>query len=130
MVRGGPEALKRRDIEPTSAGTVEPDGATARLKQAVAVMLALTREVAVLTGGPGCGKTFTVRSVVELARARNAKVVARRAGPAEHCRLRPHIGPIGTLSSFPLCCQGPTYASVIKLRSTALIATSRGTRLT
>jgi exodeoxyribonuclease V alpha subunit len=29
----------------------------------------------VLTGGPGCGKSFTVRSVVELARARNAKVV-------------------------------------------------------
>ena len=28
-----------------------------------------------LTGGPGCGKSFTVRSVVELARARRAKVV-------------------------------------------------------
>ena len=51
-------------------------------------MLALTREVAVLTGGPGCGKSFTVRSVVELARARNAKVVARRAGPAERADLR------------------------------------------
>jgi exodeoxyribonuclease V alpha subunit len=31
--------------------------------------------VAVLTGGPGCGKSFTVRSVVELAAARKAKVV-------------------------------------------------------
>jgi exodeoxyribonuclease V alpha subunit len=31
--------------------------------------------VAVLTGGPGCGKSFTVRSIVELARAKKAKVV-------------------------------------------------------
>ena len=37
--------------------------------------LALTEKVAVLTGGPGCGKSFTVRSVVELARAKKAKVV-------------------------------------------------------
>ncbi len=44
-------------------------------EQADAVKLALTQKVAVLTGGPGCGKSFTVRSVVELARARNAKVV-------------------------------------------------------
>ena len=28
-----------------------------------------------LTGGPGCGKSFTVRSVVELARAKRAKIV-------------------------------------------------------
>ncbi|HEX3787989.1 MAG TPA: ATP-dependent RecD-like DNA helicase [Pseudonocardiaceae bacterium] len=40
-----------------------------------AVRLALTNKVAVLTGGPGCGKSFTVRSVVALARARRAKVV-------------------------------------------------------
>jgi exodeoxyribonuclease V alpha subunit len=44
-------------------------------EQAEAVKLALTQKVAVLTGGPGCGKSFTVRSVVELARARNATVV-------------------------------------------------------
>ncbi|MCM3920245.1 ATP-dependent RecD-like DNA helicase [Frankia sp. AiPs1] len=44
-------------------------------EQAAAVTLALTRKVAVLTGGPGCGKSFTVRSVVELARARKARVV-------------------------------------------------------
>ncbi|WP_163553925.1 ATP-dependent RecD-like DNA helicase [Candidatus Frankia alpina] len=44
-------------------------------EQAEAVKLALTRKVAVLTGGPGCGKSFTVRSVVELARARKARVV-------------------------------------------------------
>ena len=44
-------------------------------EQANAVRLALTAKVAVLTGGPGCGKSFTVRSVVELARAKNAKVI-------------------------------------------------------
>ncbi|MEU6731825.1 ATP-dependent RecD-like DNA helicase [Streptomyces physcomitrii] len=44
-------------------------------EQREAVRLALTRRVAVLTGGPGCGKSFTVRSVVELARAKQAKVV-------------------------------------------------------
>jgi exodeoxyribonuclease V alpha subunit len=40
-----------------------------------AVMLALTSKVAVLTGGPGCGKSFTVRSIVELAIAKNATIV-------------------------------------------------------
>src|SRR5207248_1515203 len=50
-------------------------GADLAPEQADAVKLALTRRVAVLTGGPGCGKSFTVRSVVELARARGAKVI-------------------------------------------------------
>ncbi|MFL6053697.1 MAG: ATP-dependent RecD-like DNA helicase [Actinoallomurus sp.] len=44
-------------------------------EQEDAVRLALTEKVAVLTGGPGCGKSFTVRSVVELAKAKRAKVV-------------------------------------------------------
>ncbi|MFD5181976.1 ATP-dependent RecD-like DNA helicase [Streptomyces sp. NPDC058372] len=44
-------------------------------EQRDAVRLALTQKAAVLTGGPGCGKSFTVRSVVELARAKGAKVV-------------------------------------------------------
>jgi exodeoxyribonuclease V alpha subunit len=43
--------------------------------QQEAVKLALISKVAVLTGGPGCGKSFTVRSVVELATAKNATVV-------------------------------------------------------
>ncbi len=43
--------------------------------QEAAVRLALTERVAVLTGGPGCGKSFSVRSVVALARAKRAKVV-------------------------------------------------------
>ncbi|MFI5881911.1 ATP-dependent RecD-like DNA helicase [Streptomyces sp. NPDC051554] len=44
-------------------------------EQEAAVKLALTKKVAVLTGGPGCGKSFTVRSIIELARAKKAKVV-------------------------------------------------------
>ena len=43
--------------------------------QQEAVTLALTSKVAVLTGGPGCGKSFTVRSIVKLATAKNATVV-------------------------------------------------------
>ncbi|AEN10068.1 exodeoxyribonuclease V alpha subunit [Streptomyces sp. DvalAA-21] len=50
-------------------------GAKLAPEQEAAVRLALSRKVAVLTGGPGCGKSFTVRSVVELARAKHAKVV-------------------------------------------------------
>ncbi|MBL1092926.1 MULTISPECIES: SF1B family DNA helicase RecD2 [Streptomyces] len=50
-------------------------GAELAPEQQEAVRLALTRKVAVLTGGPGCGKSFTVRSVVELARAKKATVV-------------------------------------------------------
>ncbi len=43
--------------------------------QEEAVKLALTSKVAVLTGGPGCGKSFTVRSIVALALAKRARVV-------------------------------------------------------
>jgi exodeoxyribonuclease V alpha subunit len=44
-------------------------------EQAEAVRLALTEKVAVLTGGPGCGKSFTVASIVALAKAKGAKVM-------------------------------------------------------
>jgi exodeoxyribonuclease V alpha subunit len=44
-------------------------------EQAEAVRLALTEKVAVLTGGPGCGKSYTVRAMVTLARAKKAKVL-------------------------------------------------------
>ncbi|WP_431959774.1 SF1B family DNA helicase RecD2 [Actinacidiphila sp. bgisy160] len=50
-------------------------GADLAPEQQQAVRLALTEKVAVLTGGPGCGKSFTVRSVVALAQAKKAKVV-------------------------------------------------------
>jgi exodeoxyribonuclease V alpha subunit len=53
----------------------ERTGAALAPEQEEAVRLALTSRIAVLTGGPGCGKSFTVRSVVELARARRAKVI-------------------------------------------------------
>jgi exodeoxyribonuclease V alpha subunit len=43
--------------------------------QQQAVKLALTSKVAVLTGGPGCGKSYTVRSIVTLAAAKKATVV-------------------------------------------------------
>jgi exodeoxyribonuclease V alpha subunit len=44
-------------------------------EQAAAVRLALTERVAVLTGGPGCGKSYTMHAVVSLARAKRAKVI-------------------------------------------------------
>ncbi|MEZ0065844.1 exodeoxyribonuclease V alpha subunit [Streptacidiphilus sp. MAP12-20] len=50
-------------------------GADLAPEQEQSVRLALTQKVAVLTGGPGCGKSFTVRSIVTLALARKAKVV-------------------------------------------------------
>ncbi|MGI5254834.1 SF1B family DNA helicase RecD2 [Actinacidiphila glaucinigra] len=50
-------------------------GAELAPEQQEAVKLALTEKVAVLTGGPGCGKSFTVKSIVALALAKKAKVV-------------------------------------------------------
>ncbi|MFI6597302.1 ATP-dependent RecD-like DNA helicase [Nonomuraea sp. NPDC050536] len=50
-------------------------GAELAAEQRQAVRLALTQKVAVLTGGPGCGKSFTVRSIVLLARAKRARVI-------------------------------------------------------
>jgi exodeoxyribonuclease V alpha subunit len=50
-------------------------GVTLSPEQEAAVCLALTQRVAVLTGGPGCGKSYSVRAVVALARAKRAKVL-------------------------------------------------------
>ena len=50
-------------------------GVTLAAEQVAAVRLALTQPVAVLTGGPGCGKSYSVRAIVALARAKGAKVV-------------------------------------------------------
>ncbi|UGY91527.1 ATP-dependent RecD-like DNA helicase [Streptomyces gobiensis] len=63
------------DWERALAWLAQRTGADLAPEQRDAVKLALTERVAVLTGGPGCGKSFTVRSVVELARAKKAKVV-------------------------------------------------------
>src|SRR6266511_2613372 len=50
-------------------------GAQLAAEQQQAVRLALTSKVAVLTGGPGCGKSLTVKSVITLAAAKRAKIV-------------------------------------------------------
>ncbi len=50
-------------------------GADLAPEQEQAVKLALTSKVAVLTGGPGCGKSFTVKSIITLAAAKQAKIV-------------------------------------------------------
>jgi exodeoxyribonuclease V alpha subunit len=50
-------------------------GAELAPEQEQAVRTALTSKVAVLTGGPGCGKSFTVRSIVTLAAAKQAKIM-------------------------------------------------------
>jgi exodeoxyribonuclease V alpha subunit len=50
-------------------------GAELAAEQEQAVRLALTSKVAVLTGGPGCGKSFTVKSIITLAAAKRAKIV-------------------------------------------------------
>jgi exodeoxyribonuclease V alpha subunit len=50
-------------------------GVTLAPEQEAAVRLTLTQRVAVLTGGPGCGKSYSVRAIVALARAKQAKIV-------------------------------------------------------
>jgi len=50
-------------------------GVTLAPEQEAAVRLALIERVAVLTGGPGCGKSYTVRAIVALARAKHAKIM-------------------------------------------------------
>ncbi|MDQ1287087.1 MAG: exodeoxyribonuclease alpha subunit [Actinomycetota bacterium] len=85
LARGLLALLKAPAERLPSFGTVDWDKAFAWLhrrtgqdlapEQAEAVRLTLTERVAVLTGGPGCGKSFTVRSIVELARAKQATVV-------------------------------------------------------
>ena len=52
----------------------ERTGTALAPEQEHAVKLALTSRVAVLTGGPGCGKSFTVRAVVALAAAKGARI--------------------------------------------------------
>ncbi len=53
----------------------ETTGLELALEQRAAVVTALTQKVSVLTGGPGTGKSTTVRSVVELARAKKKRVL-------------------------------------------------------
>jgi exodeoxyribonuclease V alpha subunit len=68
-------AFRAVEWDKALAWLADRTGADLAPEQRAAVELALTEKVAVLTGGPGCGKSFTVRSVVELARAKKAKVI-------------------------------------------------------
>jgi exodeoxyribonuclease V alpha subunit len=68
-------AFREVDWDKALAWLRSRTGAPLAPEQEEAVRLALTSRVAVLTGGPGCGKSFTVRSVVALARARGARIV-------------------------------------------------------
>ena len=60
-----------------TAGSATPDAKSLTLtpRQMEAVTAALTHRVAVLTGGPGTGKTTTVRTILRLAEAAGARVV-------------------------------------------------------
>ncbi|TMR88801.1 ATP-dependent RecD-like DNA helicase [Nonomuraea basaltis] len=78
LLRGGHDRLKAfADVDWERAETWlhGQTGAELAPEQRQAVRLALTEKVAVLTGGPGCGKSFTVRSIVLLARAKRARVI-------------------------------------------------------
>ncbi|HWE64871.1 MAG TPA: ATP-dependent RecD-like DNA helicase [Chloroflexota bacterium] len=63
-------------------------------EQAEAVRLALTERVAVLTGGPGTGKSTTTRAIVLLARAKGARVLL--AAPTGRAARR-----LGDLAGLP-----------------------------
>ncbi|MFB4268656.1 ATP-dependent RecD-like DNA helicase [Nonomuraea sp. GTA35] len=78
LLRNGHDRLKAFadvDWERAEAWLHGQTGAELATEQRQAVRLALTEKVAVLTGGPGCGKSFTVRSIVLLARAKRARVI-------------------------------------------------------
>jgi exodeoxyribonuclease V alpha subunit len=78
LLRGPEDRMPAfRDVawDKALAWLADRTGADLAPEQEQAVRLALTEKVAVLTGGPGCGKSFTVKSVVTLARAKGAKVV-------------------------------------------------------
>ncbi len=63
-----PERVRRAAGDPGGKGeTLHPD-------QRRAVETALRETVSVLTGGPGCGKSFTVRMITEVARAGGVRV--------------------------------------------------------
>ena len=75
----GPEdrmpAFATVDWERAFAWLASKGVATLAPEQAAAVRLALTERVAVLTGGPGTGKSTTTRAIVALARAKGARVL-------------------------------------------------------
>ena len=63
----GPDGPDVESSEPPRAQPLHPG-------QLAAVRMALTNTVSIITGGPGCGKSHTVRTVVELVRAGGGSV--------------------------------------------------------
>jgi exodeoxyribonuclease V alpha subunit len=92
-------AFRAVDWEAAFGWLQQQTGSTLAPEQAEAVQLALTRKVAVLTGGPGCGKSFTVRSVVLLAKAKRAKVLLTAPTGRAAKRLEELVGTAGVEAS-------------------------------
>src|SRR5581483_10840787 len=63
------------DWERALAWLTQTTGRELAAEQRAAVLVALSQRVSVLTGGPGTGKSTSVRSVVELARAKRKRVL-------------------------------------------------------
>lgn len=70
----GPGPLARR--QDWTAGPLSLPSGASELHEAQeqAVRMALTQPISVMTGGPGCGKSFTVRTLVHLAEDAGAQV--------------------------------------------------------
>jgi len=73
-LHNAPTALSRRRDWTTTALPLPEGAPKLHPAQEQAVRMALTRPVSVLTGGPGCGKSFTVATIVEVAEAAGAQV--------------------------------------------------------
>ncbi|HEV2635774.1 MAG TPA: AAA family ATPase [Actinocrinis sp.] len=68
----GAEVAAANGSEPVDEGV--PRAQPLHPGQLAAVRMALTQPVSIITGGPGCGKSHTVRTVVELVRAGGGSV--------------------------------------------------------
>ena len=69
------DAFRRLDWDAAFRWLAEKRGVRLAEGQAQAARLAFTEKVVILTGGPGTGKSTTVRSIVQLARAKRKQVV-------------------------------------------------------
>jgi len=69
-----PTSLARRGQWTSDPLPLPPGAPPLHAAQEQAVRMALSAPVSVLTGGPGCGKSFTVRLLVEVAEAAGAQV--------------------------------------------------------
>ncbi len=78
LAEAGPDrlAMFRRFDWPAAFAALQAQSRQAlTARQMEAVQAALTRRITVLTGGPGTGKTTTVRSIIRLAEAAGVKTV-------------------------------------------------------